>query len=92
MGTEEMTMLSKAIVLAGSAIGAGIAMIAGLGPGIGEGFAAGKALEAIGRQPEAKSDITSTMILGIALSETTGIYSFIIALLLVMVNPLIGRL
>ncbi len=92
MGTEEMSMLSRAIVLAGSAIGAGIAMIAGLGPGIGEGFAAGKALEAIGRQPEAKSDITSTMILGIALSETTGIYSFIIALLLVMVNPLIGRL
>ncbi|MBO4297702.1 MAG: ATP synthase F0 subunit C, partial [Clostridia bacterium] len=68
MGTDEMTMLSRAIVLAGSAIGAGIAMIAGLGPGIGEGFAAGKALEAIGRQPEAKSDITSTMILGIALS------------------------
>ena len=67
-------------------------MIAGLGPGSGEGFAAGKALEAIGRQPEAKSDITSTMILGIALSETTGIYSFIIALLLVMVNPLVGRL
>ena len=87
-----MEELSRAIVLAGSAIGAGIAMIAGLGPGIGEGFAAGKALEAIGRQPEAKSDITSTMILGIALSETTGIYSFLIALLLVMVNPLIGRL
>ena len=87
-----MEELSRAIVLAGSAIGAGIAMIAGLGPGIGEGFAAGKALEAIGRQPEAKSDITSTMILGIALSETTGIYSFIIALLLVMVNPLVGRL
>ena len=92
MGTDEKTMLSRAIVLAGSAIGAGIAMIAGLGPGIGEGFAAGKALEAIGRQPEAKSDITSTMILGIALSETTGIYSFIIALLLVLVNPLVGRL
>ena len=87
-----MEELSRAIVLAGSAIGAGIAMIAGLGPGIGEGFAAGKALEAIGRQPEAKSDITSTMILGIALSETTGIHSFIIALLLVMVNPLVGRL
>ena len=87
-----MEELSRAIVLGCSAIGAGIAMIAGLGPGIGEGYAAGKALEAIGRQPEAKSDITSTMILGIALSETTGIYSFIIALLLVMVNPLIGRL
>ncbi len=87
-----MEELSRAIVLAGSAIGAGIAMIAGLGPGIGEGYAVGKALEAIGRQPEAKSDVTSTMILGVALAETTGIYSFIIALLLVLVNPLIGRL
>ena len=92
MTEEMMQTLSKAIVLAGSAIGAGIAMIAGLGPGIGEGFAAGKGVEAVGRQPEAKSDITSTMILGIALSETTGIYSFIIALLLVVVNPLVGRL
>ena len=87
-----MEELSRAIVLAGSAIGAGIAMIAGLGPGIGEGYAVGKALEAIGRQPESKSDVTSTMILGVALAETTGIYSFIIALLLVLVNPLIGRL
>jgi len=87
-----MEELSRAIVLAGSAIGAGIAMVAGLGPGIGEGYAVGKALEAIGRQPECKSDVTSTMILGVALAETTGIYSFIIALLLVLVNPLIGRL
>ena len=87
-----MEELSRAIVLAGSAIGAGIAMIAGMGPGIGEGYAVGKALEAIGRQPESKSDVTSTMILGVALAETTGIYSFIIALLLVLVNPLIGRL
>ena len=47
--------LDKAIVLGCSAIGAGIAMTAGWGPAVGEGFAAGKALEAIGRQPEAKS-------------------------------------
>ena len=87
-----MSQLAIAIVLGCCALGAGVALIAGIGPGIGEGQAVAKACEAIGRQPEAKSDITSTMILGIALSETTGIYSFIIALLLVMVNPLIGRL
>ena len=87
-----MEELSRAIVLGASAIGAGIAMIAGFGPGIGEGYAAGKALEAIGRQPEAKSDITSSLILGCALAETTGIYSFVIAILLVIANPLIGRL
>ena len=85
-------MLERAIVLGCSAIGAGIAMIAGFGPGIGEGYAAGKALEAIGRQPERKSSITSSLILGCALAETTGIYSFIIALILIFVNPLIGKL
>ena len=47
-------LLAKTIVLAASAIGAGCAMIAGLGPGIGEGYAAGKAVEAVARQPEAK--------------------------------------
>ena len=84
--------LDKAIVLGCSAIGAGIAMTAGWGPAVGEGFAAGQALEAIGRQPEAKSEITSSLILGCALAETTGIYSFIIALILVLVNPLVGKL
>ena len=47
--------MEKAIVLAGSAIGAGLAMIAGIGPGIGEGYAAGKACEAIGRQRDHRS-------------------------------------
>ena len=65
--------MERAIVLAASAIGAGLAMIAGVGPGIGEGYAAGKACEAIGRQPEAKGAVTSTLILGCALAETTGL-------------------
>ena len=56
----------KAFVAGMSALGAGMAMIAGLGPGIGEGYAAGQACSAIGRQPEAQGDITRTMILGIA--------------------------
>ena len=79
--------LARAIVLAGCAIGAGLALIAGIGPGIGEGFAVGKALESIGRQPECKGDVTSTMLLGCAISETTGIYGFVTGLLLIFVAP-----
>ena len=69
------------------AIGAGIAMIAGIGPGQGEGYAVGKSVEAIGRQPEAKSAVTSTMIMGCAIAETTGLYALIIAILLIFVAP-----
>ena len=87
-------MLEKAIILGCSAIGAGLAMIAGIGPGIGEGYAVGKACEAIGRQPEAKGDVTSTMLLGCAVAEPTGIYGCIVALLLMFVTPnmFIGKL
>lgn len=67
-------------------LGAGIAMVAGLGPGIGQGFAAGKGAEAVGRNPEASGKIQSIMVLGIALAETTGIYALIIAILLVFVK------
>ena len=83
----DYTILAKGITLAGCAIGAGLALIAGIGPGIGEGNAVAKALEAIGRQPEAKSDVTSTMLLGVALAETTGIYGFVTGLLLIFVAP-----
>ena len=69
--------MARALVLMGCAIGAGLALIAGIGPGIGEGYAAGKAVEAVSRQPESKGDVTSTLLLGVALSETTGIYGFV---------------
>jgi F-type H+-transporting ATPase subunit c len=83
---------NKAVVLGCSAVGAGLAMIAGLGPGIGEGFCGGKAVEAIGRQPEASGAITRTMIIGDAIAESTGIYSLVIALLLMFANPFLGKL
>ena len=79
--------LAVAIMLGCCALGAGIAMIAGIGPGIGEGNAVAKALEAIGRQPECKGDVTSTMLLGCAIAETTGIYGFVTGLLLMFVAP-----
>ncbi len=80
---------SEAFILGCSALGAGIAMIAGLGPGIGQGHAAGKGAEAVGRQPEAAGEITRTMLLGQAVAETTGIYSLIIAIILLFVRPLL---
>ena len=79
--------MEKAIILAGCAIGAGIALIAGIGPGIGEGCAVGKSCEAIARQPESKGEVTSTMLLGCAIAETTGIYGFVTGLLLMFVVP-----
>lgn len=70
-----------------SAVGAGIAMIAGVGPGIGQGIAAGHAAAAVGRNPGAKSDITSTMLLGQAVAETTGLYGLVVAIILMFVKP-----
>ena len=75
--------MEKAILLGCSAIGAGLAMIAGIGPGIGEGYAVGKTIEAIARQPEAEGKISKTLILGCALAEATAIYGFIIGLLII---------
>lgn len=80
------------LILACSAIGAGLAVIAGIGPGIGQGIAAGHAAAAVGRNPGAKSDITSTMLLGQAVAETTGLYGLVVALILLFANPLYGKL
>ena len=88
----EFQMLAKGIALAGCAIGAGCSLIAGIGPGIGEGYAVGKTIEAIARQPEAKGDCTRTMFIGVAMAESTGIYAFVVALILLFANPFIGKL
>ena len=80
--------LAIGIILGCCALGAGLCMgIGAVGPGIGEGNAVSKACEAIGRQPESKSAVTSTMIIGCAIAETTGIYSLVVAILLIFVAP-----
>lgn len=80
--------LAIGLILGACALGAGICMgIGAIGPGVGEGNAVSKACEAIGRQPEAKGAVTSTMIMGCAIAETTGIYSLVIAILLIFVAP-----
>jgi F-type H+-transporting ATPase subunit c len=83
---------NEGLVLMGSAIGAGIAVISGIGTGIGQGIAAGYGASAVGRNPGAKGDIMSTMLLGQAVAETTGLYGLVISLILLYANPLIGRL
>lgn len=82
-----MLEFSVAFILGCCALGAGVAMIAGIGPGIGEGNAVAKACEAIGRQPECKGPVTTTMLMGCAVAETTGLYALVIAILLIFVAP-----
>jgi F-type H+-transporting ATPase subunit c len=65
-------------------IGAGIAVLTGLGAGIGIGIATGKTSEAISRQPEASGKIQTVFFLGIALAEATAIYGFVVSILLIL--------
>ncbi len=67
-------------------------MIAGIGPGIGQGYAAGKGTETVGKRPRLQSAVVRTMFLGQAVAQTTGIYALIIALTLMFSNPLIALL
>ena len=75
--------LAQALATIGKALGAGLCMgIGAIGPAIGEGNAVSHALEGMARQPEAAGNLRSTMIMGCAITETTGIYSLVIALLI----------
>ena len=82
----------EAFVLGLSALGASFTMIAALGIGIGQGLAAMKGVEGVARQPEAKGDILQTMLAGMAVTETTGIFAFIISILLIFANPFVDML
>ena len=76
-------METAAVIALAKALGAGLCMgIGAIGPGIGEGTAVGKALEGMARQPEMAGTLRTNMILGCAITETTGIYSLVIALLI----------
>ena len=66
------------------AIGAGIAVLTGIGAGIGIGMATSKAVEAIARQPEAESKISKALLLGCALAEGTAIFGMVVAILIIL--------
>ena len=79
--------LAEAIKIAGQAIGAGLCMgIGAIGPGVGEGNAVAHALDGMARQPEMAGNLRTNMILGCAITETTGIYSLVVSLLLMFMN------
>ena len=76
-------METAAVIALAKALGAGLCMgIGAIDPAIGEGNAVGKALEGMARQPEMAGNLRTNMILGCAITETTGIYSLVIALLI----------
>ena len=64
------------------AIGAGIAVLTGLGAGVGMGIATGKACKAVARQPEVTNKINQVLLMGLALAESTAIYGFVIAIIM----------
>ncbi|TVR23840.1 MAG: ATP synthase F0 subunit C [Anaerolineaceae bacterium] len=67
------------------AVGAGLAMLAAVGPGIGIGLLAQGAMQAIGRNPDAAGQIQTNMILAIVFTEAIAIYALVVALLIVFV-------
>jgi len=78
--------MEETIIKAVALLGAGLAMGFGaIGPGIGEGYAAGKACEGVAKRPEESGLLTRTMLIGQAVSESTGIYSLVIAFILIFV-------
>lgn len=83
MEIMELAQLSEAIATVGKAVGAGLCMgIGSIGSALGEGNAVARALEGMARQPESASNLRTNMILGCAITESTGIYALVIALLI----------
>ena len=78
--------METAIIKAACAIGAGLCMgIGAIGPALGEGNAVGQALDGMARQPEMANTLRTNMILGCAITESTGIYSLVVALVLLFI-------
>ncbi|MSQ40250.1 MAG: hypothetical protein EXR55_01005 [Dehalococcoidia bacterium] len=73
---------AEGLKLLGAGLAAGLGM---LGPGIGIGMIGAGAMNALGRNPEARGAILTNMILAIAFAEAVGIYAFIVAILLAIV-------
>jgi len=82
---------SLAIVFAAAQIAAAIALLNGVTTALGQGNVAGKAIESIARQPEARGSVMSTMFIGLAMAETSGIYGLFIAIIFLFANPLLNQ-
>ncbi len=81
-------MDTLALVAIGSVIGAGICMgLGAIGPAIGEGMALSRGLSSIAQQPDETNTIVKFMFVGMAMVESTAIYSFVLAMILLFANP-----
>ncbi len=80
---DSLTMIAVAsIVTAGFTISIGC-----IGPALGEGKSVSTALSSIAQQPDAAPTITRTLFVGLAMIESTAIYSFVVAMILIFANP-----
>ncbi len=77
--------MDDAVLTGLKAVGAGLAMVGALGPGIGIGLLVQGALQAIGRNPDAAGQVQINMILGIAFAEAVAIYCLVVALIILFV-------
>jgi len=79
-----------AFVIGSGQIAAALALCNGVATAIGQGNVAGKAIEAMARQPEASGSINRTMFIGLAMGETSGIYGLVVSFLMLFANPLVA--
>lgn len=84
---ENFGITNEGFIAGMSVLAAGIATIGAALSGLGQGIATGKAVEAVGRQPEAKGDIQGTMVIGLAMTETSGIYGLLVSIIILFVQP-----
>jgi F-type H+-transporting ATPase subunit c len=81
-------MDSLSIIAVASIVTAGITTSFGaIGPALGDGRAVATALTSLAQQPDASATITRTLFVGLAMIESTAIYCFVVAMILIFANP-----
>jgi len=86
---NEAYLAQLGFIVAMSQVAAGLALLNGIATAVGQGRIVASAIEAMARQPESSGSVRSTMFIGLAMSETSGIYGLVVALLLLFANPVI---
>ena len=84
-----MTEQALATIISVAHIAAAISLLNGVFTTFGQAKIVAQALESMARQPEATNDIRSTMFIGLAMAETSGIYGLLIAIIMLFANPLV---
>lgn len=80
---ESLTVIGMtSIIVAGATL-----CIGSIGPAIGEAMAVAQALRSIAQQPDESNTITRTLFVGLAMIESTAIYCFVLAMILIFANP-----